>query len=93
VVHREVYGEALTGEIVGQPLSRQSDKSVQGADAVSMAEGNMDWRAFASACSALRGLRPWHADTLFVGEPRDLRLDRSGCLGAVRIGKTRSRSR
>ncbi len=25
VVHREVYGEALTGEIVGQPLSRESD--------------------------------------------------------------------
>jgi hypothetical protein len=28
VVHREVYGEALTGETVGQPLSRESFKSV-----------------------------------------------------------------
>jgi len=93
VVHREVQGEALTGETVGQPLSRESDKSVQGADAVSVAEGNMDGRAFASACSALRGLRPWHAETLFVREPGDLRPDRPGCLGAVRIGKTRSRSR
>jgi len=27
VVHREVQGEALTGETVGQPLSRESDKS------------------------------------------------------------------
>jgi hypothetical protein len=93
VVHREVYGEALTGETVGQPLSRESDKSVRGADAVSVAEGNTEGRVFASACSALRGLRPWHAETLFVREPGDLRPDRSGCFGTVRIEKTRSRSR
>jgi hypothetical protein len=93
VVHREVYGEALTGETVGQPLSRESFKSVQGADAVSVVEGNTDGRDLASACTALRGLRPWHAETLFVREPGDLRPDRSGFLGVVRIGKTRSRSR
>jgi hypothetical protein len=29
-------------------------------DAVSVAEGNTDRRDKASACSALRGLRPWH---------------------------------
>jgi len=93
VVHREVQGEALTGETVGQPLSRESDKLVQGADAVSVAEGNMDGHIIASAYLILRGLRTWHAETLFVWEPGDLQPDRSGCLGGVRIGKTRSRSR
>jgi hypothetical protein len=93
VMHREVYGEALTGESVGQPLSRESFKLVQGADAVSVVEGNTDGHAFASARTALRGLRPWHAETLFVREPGDLQSDRSGCPRVVRIGKTRSRSR
>jgi hypothetical protein len=92
-VHREMQGEALTGESVGQPLSRESFKSVQGADAVSVVEGNTDGRDLASACTALRGLRPWHAETLSVREPGDHQPDRSGFLGAVRIGKTRSRSR
>ena len=93
VVHREVPGEALTGETVGQPLSRESYISVQGADAVSVAEGNTDGRDLASARTALRGLRPWHAETLFVREPGDLQPIRSGCHGVDRIGKTRSRSR
>ncbi len=93
VVHREVSGEALTGETVGQPLSRESYISVQGADAVSVAEGNTDGRVFASDWTALRGLRTWHAETLFVREPGDLRPIRFGCLGEDRIGKTRSRSR
>jgi hypothetical protein len=39
VAHREVRDEALTGEPAGQPLSRESFKLVQGADAVSVAEG------------------------------------------------------
>ncbi len=93
VVHREVQCEALTGETVGQPLSRESDKSVQGADAVSVVEGKTDGHVIASACLALRGLGPWHAETLFVWEPGDLQPGRSGCLGGARIGKTRSRSR
>ena len=42
VAHREVRGEALTGEPAGQPLSRESFKLVQGADAVSVAEGNTE---------------------------------------------------
>jgi hypothetical protein len=93
VVHREVYGEALTGESVGQPSSRESFKSVQGADAVSVAEGNTDGCVLASARTALRGLRPWHAGTLFTREPGDLQLDHFSYCGAVRIGKTRSQSR
>ena len=49
VAHREVRDEALTGEPAGQPLSRESFKLVQGADAVSVAEGNTDRRDKASA--------------------------------------------
>ena len=93
VAHREVRDEALTGELAGQPLSRESFILVQGADAVIVAEGNTDRRVSASACSALRGLRPWHVGTLFGREPGDLLLDRLSCFGAVRIGKARSRSR
>ena len=33
VARREMRDEALTGEPTGQPLSRESFKSVQGADA------------------------------------------------------------
>jgi hypothetical protein len=73
---REAQREALTGVRVGQPLSRESDY-LQGADAVSDAEGNMDRRATASAGPTLRGLRPWHARTLFAREPGELSSGRS----------------
>jgi len=90
--HREVRGEALTGEPAGQPLSRESFKLVQGADAVSVAEGNTYRRDKASACSALRGLRTWHVGTLFAREPGDLLLDHPRYRGMARIRKMRSRS-
>ena len=93
VVHREVQGEALTGESVGQPLSRESFKLVQGADAVSVVEDNTDGHVLASAWTALRGLRPWHVGTLFGREPGDLLLGRLSCCRAVRVGKMRNRSR
>ena len=93
VAHREVRDEALTGEPAGQPLSRESNKLVQGADAVGLAEGNTDRRDSASAWMTLRGLRPWHVGTFLAREPGDLLFGRSSCNGAVRIGKTRSRSR
>jgi hypothetical protein len=93
VAHREVRDEALTGEPVGQPLSRESVKLVQGADAVSVAEGDTDRHDSASAWMALRGLRPWHLGTLLAREPGDLLLGRSSCSRAARIGKTRSQSR
>ena len=92
VAHREVRDEALTGEPTGQPLSRESF-NVQGADAVSVAEGNTDRRVSASAWPTLRGLRTWHVGTLFAREPGDLLLGRFRSHGAVRIGKARSRSR
>jgi hypothetical protein len=88
---REDVGEASAGERIGQPLSRESDLS-QGADAVTLAEGNTTGRASASARSTLRGLRPWHVRKLLAREPGDLQLDHSHA-GVVRIGKARSRSR
>src|SRR5260370_24818172 len=93
VAHREVRDEALTGEPAGQPLSRESFKLVQGADAVSVAEGNTERRDKASAFSALRGLRPWHVGTLFAREPRDLLPGRLSVCRSVRVGKSRNRSR
>jgi hypothetical protein len=38
VAHREVRDEALRGEPIGQPLSREIFILVQGADAVSVVE-------------------------------------------------------
>jgi len=45
---------------------------LRGADAVTEAEGNTARRARASTCLTPRGLRPWHARTLFAREPGDL---------------------
>ena len=90
---REARREALTGVRVGQQLSRERN-FLQGADAVTFAEGNIDGCVSASARLSLRGLRPWHARTLLAREPGDLLLDRRCLYGlAARIGKARSRSR
>jgi len=88
-MYREVCREALTGVRVGQPLSREI--LPQGADVVTQAEGNTDRSVTASTCTALRGLRPWHARTLLVWEPGDLLLDHLN--EVARVGKVRSRSR
>jgi hypothetical protein len=73
-VHREVCGEALTGERAGQPLSRETFH-IQDADVVTFAEGKTNGCDIASARTVLRGRRPWHARTLFAWEPGDLRFD------------------
>ena len=84
-------GEALTGERIGHPLSRES--LLRGADAVETAEGNMAGGVIASRPTTPRGLRPWHVRTLLAREPGDLVADhRQGCR-LVRIGKAWSRSR
>ena len=70
---REAHHEALTGVRVGQPLSREN-YLVLGAHAVTRAEGNTVGCAIASARSAWRGLRPWHARMLLAREPGDLLL-------------------
>ena len=89
---REDVGEASAGDRIGQPLSREIDV-ILGADAVPLAEGNMDGRVSASARPAQRGLRPWHVRTLLVREPGDLMSGQGGAPPLVRTGKARSRSR
>jgi hypothetical protein len=91
-VIREGGGEASAGERIGQPLSRVSDL-LRGADAVSVAEGNMEGRVVASVPLTPRGLRPWHVRKLLAREPGDLQLDHWQVYAVVRIGKARSRSR
>ncbi len=88
---REGAGEASAGECVSQPSSREIGL-VPGADAVTLAEGNTAAREIASAQSARRGLRTWHAHTLLAREPGDLGSDQLQ-YGLARIGKARSRSR
>ena len=84
---REGIGEASVGDRIGQPLSREIDV-ILGADAVPLAEGNMDGCAIASARPARRGLRPWHVQTLRAWEPGDLAIDRSAtAVGPHREGE------
>jgi hypothetical protein len=52
---REGIGEALTGERIGQPSSRESTL-ILGADVVPVTEGNTDGRDNASAQTTRRGL-------------------------------------
>ena len=84
--YREVRREALTGEHIGQPLSRDRDR-VLGADAVRLAEGNTTKRVNASAWSTWRGLRTWHVCTLLVREPGDLGFDQPLWAGPHREGE------
>jgi hypothetical protein len=66
----EVWGEALTGEAMGQVLSHVT-KQVRDADAFCVAEGNTAGCAIASASPVPRGRRPWHvADTSCTGTGR-----------------------
>jgi hypothetical protein len=70
-VAREGIGEALTGERIGQPLSRERPL-VPGADVVPLTEGKTYGRDIASAQTTRRGRRHWHVRTLLVREPGDL---------------------
>src|SRR5580698_569044 len=86
---REGIGEALTGERIGQPLSRESTL-ILGADVVPVTEGNTDGRDNASAQTARRGLRHWHVRTLFAREPGDLMVGQrqhACCTGPCREGE------
>jgi len=84
---REDVGEASAGECVGQPLSRDR-KLEPGADAVCSAEGHAGGRAIASVQPTRRGLRPWHAQTLFARKPGDLSFGQSQCrAGPCREGE------
>ena len=93
VRRREVPGEALTGDRIGQPLSRESTL-ILGSDVVPVTEGNTDGRDSASAQTARRGLRHWHVRKLFAREPGDLMSASVSMRAALaRVGKARSRSR
>ena len=70
-VTREGVGEASVGERAGQPLSHDSG-AIPGADAVQVAEGKTKGCDSASAPTAWRGRRPWHARTFLAREPGDL---------------------
>ncbi|SIO45603.1 hypothetical protein SAMN05443247_05610 [Bradyrhizobium erythrophlei] len=79
---REGIGEALTGERIGQPLSRESTL-ILGADVVPVTEGNTDGRDNASAQTARRGLR-------HCREPGDLMVGQhqhACCTGPCREGE------
>jgi hypothetical protein len=91
-VIREGEGEASAGERAGQPLSRERS-TVSEADAVQIAEGNMDGYENASGRPLRRGRRPWHVRTLLGREPGGPTADPRPCADRVRIGKARSRSR
>ena len=84
---REGIGEALTGERIGQPLSRESTL-ILGADVVPVTEGNTDGRT--RAPRRPRGLRHWHVRTLFAREPGDLTVGQrqhACCTGPRREGE------
>src|SRR6266446_512968 len=74
---REGIGEALTGERIGQPSSRESTL-ILGADVVPVTEGNTDGRDNASAQTARRGVR-WAAhESWGLKSPR--RSDEGRCI-------------
>src|SRR5271156_1647177 len=67
-VAREGISEALTGECIGQPLSRERPL-FSGADVVLLTEGNTDGCDIASTQTVRRGRRHWHVQTLLAREP------------------------
>jgi hypothetical protein len=68
---REDVGEALTGESIGQPLSR--DRGLSRVSTMYKSRKTTCTGAIsASARPTRRGLRPWHVQTLLVREPGDL---------------------
>ena len=92
-VAREGISEALTGECIGQPSSREKEV-VSDADALAWAEGNTGGCVIASIPPIRRGRRPWHVQTLLVREPGELVIGPGGMVPSwVRVGKARSRSR
>ena len=83
---REGISEALTGERIGQPLSRESTL-ILGADVVPLTEGNTDGRDIASAQTARRGRRHRHVRKFLAREPGDPTTDHRHVADLVRIGK------
>jgi hypothetical protein len=84
---REGIGEALTGERIGQPLSRESTL-ILGADVVPVTEGNTDGRDNGVVLDTGMCARS------LLGN-REISWSASASMRAalVRVGKARSRSR
>jgi hypothetical protein len=89
VVVREGISEALTGECIGQPLSRESSL-ILGADVVPLTECNTDGRDIASAQTARRGRRHWHLRKFLAWGPGAPTSDHRHVADLVRIGKAQS---
>ena len=91
VVVREGGGEASVGERIGQPSSRER-KSVPGADAVVMAEGNTGGRVMRVLDRPGVVKDPGMCGSSLYGN-REVSGSAGGWTPPVRIGKARSRSR
>ena len=91
VVGREARGEASAGDGAGQPLSRERI-TVPGADAVVMAEGDMDGRASASARRPGVVKDPGMRRRSLHGN-REISCPSGAFAPPDRVGKARSRSR
>jgi hypothetical protein len=87
---REARVEALTGECIGQPLSRES--LLRGADAFETAEGHTNGGVSASRRPTPRGLRPGMCARALRGN-REISWPATGRCRLVRIGKAWSRRR
>jgi hypothetical protein len=75
-VVREGQGEALTGECIGQPSSRE--RVLPGCRRrANGGRQHVGARVHASAQTTRRGQRPWHVQTLLAREPGGLATDRS----------------
>ena len=88
---REARGEALTGERIGQPLSREKSL-ILGADAVHKAQGNMSGRDSARPGRPGVVRDPGMCRRSLHGN-REISRSTARQQPSVRIGKARSRSR
>ena len=88
---REDAGEALTGERIGQPLSREN-KIVSGADVFRIMEGNTDGSVMRAPARPGVVQDPGMCGSSLCGN-REISGLAGGGTPPVRIGKARSRSR
>ena len=85
--HREVSGEALTGESIGQPLSRESRSTIGMPTLYWLRKATRTDAYIARSAPIPRGQRPWHVQTLLVREPGGLTRDRGPRRGPHREGE------
>ena len=89
--HLRRAGEALTGERIGQPLSREN-KIVSGADVFRIMEGNTDGSVMRAPARPGVVEDPGMCGSSLCGN-REISGLAGGGTPPVRIGKARSRSR